>query len=576
MHTGDFAVRAGKPVVMAVLDAGWELERIKEHLSRYAEDYQVICMSSPGEALELLRSLCRAQEEVALVLADQWMTETTGAEFLEETRHLRPTAKRGMLISWGGWGDKATADAVRLAIARGRIDYYVLKPWRLPDEFFHRTITEFLHEWSRAAASSPQEVYVIGERWSQRAHELRSVLGRCGIPHAFLETDGERAQRYLAEAGAEASGLPIVIMLGGEPLVDPTDAELADAFGLRTRLERDEFDLAIVGAGPAGLAAAVYGGSEGLRTLVVEAEALGGQAGASSLIRNYLGFSRGISGSDLATRAYQQAWVFGVDFLLMQRAVGLAGGPQGWELTFSNGSRATARVVMLAVGVSYRRLGIPALEELVGAGVYYGSASAEAPGVAGERVVVVGGANAAGQAALHLARYASQVSMVVRGDNLRLSMSEYLQEHIRETPNVDVQLSTCVVDGGGDQRLERLVLEDLTTGERRTEEAAGLFAMIGAKPSTDWLPDEVVRDEWGFLLTGADVVATAGDTWPLTRPPLLFETSAPGIFAVGDVRHGSVKRVASAAGEGSVALSQVHEYLEAPAEPAGGRFSRSS
>jgi thioredoxin reductase (NADPH) len=567
MRTGLFAIRARKPVLLAVHDAGRELERIEEHLSRYAEDYHVVCMSSAGKALDLLRSLCRAEEEVALVLAEQWMSEMTGAAFLEETMRLRPTAKRGLLIGWGGWGDSATADAVRRGIALGSIDYYVLKPWRSPDEFFHRTITDFLHEWTRAAASAPQEVYVIGERWSQRAHELRNLLGRSGIPHAFLTSDDERAQRYLAEANADTSRLPVVIVLGGAPLVDPTDAELAGAFGLSTRLERDEFDLVIVGAGPAGLAAAVYGGSEGLRPLVVEAEAIGGQASASALIRNYLGFARGISGSELATRAYQQAWVFGVDFLLMQRAIALDRSSQGWALTFSDGSRAMARAVMLGVGISYRRLGIQALEELVGAGVYYGAASAEAPGLAGERVFVLGGANSAGQAVLHLARYASQATLVVRRDNLTATMSEYLVEQIRATPNIDVRLSTCVVDGGGRQRLEHLVLEDLTSGTRRTEEAAGLFAMIGATPRTDWLPHEIARDKWGYLLTGPDVAAAGDGVWPLGRPPLLFETSAPGVFAVGDVRHGSVKRVASAVGEGSVALSQVHEYLAAPAEP---------
>jgi thioredoxin reductase (NADPH) len=566
---------AEQPVILAV-DADDEArERLSTQLRRrFGADYRIACESSPADALELLRELCRAGTAVPIVLADQWLGGMTGEAFLTEVRALRPTAKRCLLIRWGGWGDRATADAVHRAMELGLIDYYVIKPWRSPDEQFNRIISEFLHEWTRSDPDQPKEIVIVGERWSQRAHALRDLLLRNGMPHSFAPTDSEEGREVLARAG-EGRRLPLVSVLGGDELEDPTNAELMQALGCVVELHRAEYDLIIVGAGPAGLAAAVYGSSEGLRTLTVECESVGGQAGSSSLIRNYLGFSRGISGSDLATRAYQQAWVFGAQFLLMREAARLEPFPGGWVLHMDDGSTACAPAIVLAPGVTYRRMGIPELEALTGAGVFYGASTSEAHALQGGHAYVIGGGNSAGQAAMHLSRYAERVNIVVRGATLSTSMSHYLQQVIDATPNVEVLLHTRVVGGGGAGRLERLVLE--RDGRRTEVEADGLFVMIGAQPRTDWLPDSIARDAWGYVLTGDAVAQDAGASgrWPLERAPLGLESCAPGIFAVGDVRHAAVKRVASAVGEGSVVVSQVHQFLgstaPAPAPPPASR-----
>lgn len=551
-----------RPVLFVVDDEADWLDRIGQELRRrYSSDYRILCERSAAKALQTLEAMRAAGEDVAVVLADQWIPEVTGSELLARVKELHPHAKRALLIAWGAWGDRPTADAVLRAMALGHIDYYVLKPWQSPDELFHRTVTEFLHEWTRTHPSRPREIAIVAERWSPRAHELRSLLARNGVPHAFHPSDSAEGRRLLGEAGREKADVPMVVLLDGRVLVDPSNAELAGGYGVTTELdEQRDFDVVVVGAGPAGLAAAVYASSEGLRTLAVERESIGGQAGSSSLIRNYLGFSRGVSGAELAQRAYQQAWVFGTSFLLMREVVGLRTEGERHLVRISDGSEATARAVVLAMGVSYRRLGIPALEALNGTGVFYGASISEVQALAGQQTYIVGGGNSAGQAAIHLSRYAKQVSMLVRGSSLADSMSQYLVDEIAAAGNIEVRLNTQVIDGGGEGRLERLTLRDTVTGETCAVDAAALFILIGARPHTDWLPEVVERDKWGFLLTGLDLAREGG--WSLERPAAMYETNVPWVFAVGDVRHRSVKRVASAVGEGSVVIQQVHEYLK--------------
>ena len=551
-----------RAAILAVDDDPDALGRLEQELGRrYAGDYRVICERSVDHAQVELEAIRAEGRELALVLVDQWLPDGTGEKLLAHVRTLHPNAKRALLVDWGAWADRPTADAIMHAMALGSIDYYVIKPWRSPDEFFHRTVSEFLHEWSRSGPWSPQEVVLIGTRWSQRSHELRSLLTRNGAPHVFHPSDSPEGRRRLAEVGKEDAEVPVAIVRDKDVLVNPTNTDLACAYGLTTELgEEHHFDVVVVGAGPAGLAAAVYASSEGLRTLTVERESIGGQAGASSLIRNYLGFSRGLSGAELAQRAYQQAWVFGAKFLLMRELTGLRTEGGRHVLTTADGSELTAGAVVLAMGVSYRRLGIPTLESLNGAGVFYGASVSEAQALAGEHVYVVGGGNSAGQAAVHLCRYAEQVTVLVRGPSLAESMSQYLCKQIAETDNIEVCLHREVVGGGGEGRLEQLSIRDTDTGETSNEPGSALFILIGAEPHTNWLPQEMERDQWGYLLTGSDV--GGDDSWRLDRPPHMFETSVPGVFAVGDVRQRSVKRVASAVGEGSVVIQQVHEYLE--------------
>jgi thioredoxin reductase (NADPH) len=553
---------AKRPVVLVVEDEGEVRARIRGELERrYGSDYRVRCVGSAAAALEKLERWRAAGDPVALVLSDQWMPDLTGEEFLARAKALYPAAKRALLIDFGAWGDRSTADAMLRAMARGRMDYYVLKPWRRADEYFHRTITEFLHEWERASSASPQEVVLIGERGSPRSHELRDFLARNGVPHVFHLSDSPEGRRRLAQAGQEGTRDPVVLLLGGGVLVDPSNAELADAYGVSTTLEgRSEFDVAVVGAGPAGLAAAVYAASEGLDTLVVERESIGGQAGSSSLIRNYLGFARGVSGSELAQRAFQQAWIFGARFLHTREVTGLR--PDGGRhvLTLSDGTEAAASAVVLATGVSYRRLRIPELEPFVGTGVFYGASVSEARAHAGQDVYVVGGANSAGQAALHLSRYAGRVILVARRDSLDETMSSYLIREIEAADNIEVRPRCEVAGGSGYGVLEAITLRDCDTAVEQTVPASALFILIGAEPHTAWLPSRIRRNDWGYVITGPDLPA---DSWPLHRRPLMLETSMPGVFAVGDARNGSTKRVASAVGEGSVVIEQVHQLLDA-------------
>jgi thioredoxin reductase (NADPH) len=527
---------------------------------RYGADYQLIRAGSDQDALEILGRLRDEQRQVSLVLADQRLA---GAELLARARPLHPAARRVLLTAWGYQGD---SQEVVQAIVLGDIDAYVAEPVASPDERFHRAVTEQLDEWTRSHLPGFEAVRVVGEEWAARSHELRELLGRNGVPFGFYPADGPEARRLLEEAGAAGAAgaaLPTVVLFDGRVLADPSNAEVAEALGVRTTPAGGRYDVAVIGAGPAGLAASVYGASEGLATLVLEPEAIGGQAGTSSLIRNYLGFPMGVSGADLAVRAYTQAWNFGAEYVYGNPAAGLR--PEGSDLvvTLADSYEVRTRAVVVASGMAYRRLGIPALDALTGAGVFYGAAASEAQAMKGSEVYVVGGANSAGQAAVHLARYAARVTMLLRGHSLAENMSEYLIREIESAPNITVRRRVAVTDAAGRGRLERLTVTDLDSGAAQTVAAMALFVMIGAEPRTQWLPGAVRRDESGFVLTGADLLTDGrpDETWPLRRLPMFLESSLPGVFAVGDVRHGSVKRVASAVGEGSIAIRLVHDHL---------------
>ncbi len=556
-----------RPLLLAVDADARLLGRIEGELQRaFGADFRVRGELLPEDAVRTLQGARHRQERVAVVLVDDSLADSARAEIFETARSLHPNARRALLVPWGAWAHPESAQKILRSMAVGDISYYVLKPWITPDELFHRVVAEFVQEWSRSEPANDREVVVVAPQQSGRAYAVSDLLGRNGIPHAFRSRDSELGRSVLAELG-HPEGEVVVWMpaIGGTQLIDPTDAEILEAWGIPTTLRGadPDFDLLVVGAGPAGLGAAVYASSEGIRTLVVEREAIGGQAGMSSLIRNYLGFSRGLSGAELVQRGYQQAWVFGAHFVVTREVERLT--PQergGFVAQITDVGEVRARAVVISAGVSYRRLGVPSLEELSGHGVYYGASVSAAQALTGLRAAVVGAGNSAGQAALHLARYCARVHMIVRGSNLADSMSAYLINAIAVQPLIKVHLNTEVVGGHGDGQLEWVTLSNRISGQEQELPLESLFVMIGARPRTEWLPTEVDRDQHGFLYTGAQ--AASCDSWTLARLPHPHETTVPGLFAVGDVRSGSVKRVASAVGEGSVVVSEIHQFLAAP------------
>jgi thioredoxin reductase (NADPH) len=548
---------------MTVDDDREVLRAIERDLRRkYGEQYRVLKADSGRSALETLRELKVRNDAAALLLVDQRMPGMSGVEFLKQADGLFPDAKRVLLTAY------ADTDAAIRAINEANVNHYLLKPWDPPEENLYPVLDGLLDDWRGNFRPAFEGIRVVGNRWSPKSHEVKDFLARNQIPYQWLdveatETDAEVRRLTESLPAEELAHLPLVIFPDGERLKEPTTAEIAKRVGLRSHADAEFYDLAIVGGGPAGLAAAVYGASEGLRTVMIEREAPGGQAGMSSKIENYLGFPSGLSGADLTRRAVTQARRFGVEILSPQEAAGArAEGPYRF-LKLADGTEISCHSLLIASGVQWRKLDVPGMERLTGAGVYYGAAMTEALSCRDEDVYVVGGANSAGQAAMHFSQYARRVIMIVRGDSLQRSMSQYLVEQIRKTPNIHVELNSYVAEVNGETHLQQVAVHCSESNETNRLPANYLFIFIGAQPRTEWLAGVVERDERGFILTGPDLMRDGKRPrgWQLERDPYLLETSVPGIFAVGDVRKGSIKRVASSVGEGSVAISFVHQYL---------------
>jgi len=525
---------------------------------RYGEQYRIVRAESPSAGLDALGQMKLRGDLVAVILADYRMPEQSGIDFLEQAMDIYPGARRVLLTAYADTG--AAIDAINVV----DLDHYLLKPWDPPEEKLYPVVDALLEAWEASDHRPVPETKVVGHRWSARSSEVREFLARNQVPYRWYSTEEAEGQRLLAAAGADGLALPVVITPDGDPLVEPTDAELASRVGLATTPSKDFYDLIVVGGGPAGLGAAVYGASEGLRTVLVERLASGGQAGQSSRIENYLGFPDGVSGGQLTDRARRQATKFGAEVLTTREVTGLEVRGSARRVTFADGTFIDAHAVILATGVSYRRLDVPGLAGLTGRGVYYGSALTEATACLGQDVYVVGGANSAGQAALYLARSAKSVTLLVRGPSLEKSMSYYLIKRIADIPNITVRTCTEVTGASGEDHLEGLTLRDTATGTTETVDAQWLYLFIGAEPLTGWLDGVVVRDTRGFVVAGPDLSA-GGERprgWPLDRMPYYLETSVPGVFVAGDARAESAKRVASAVGEGAMAVMLVHRYLE--------------
>jgi thioredoxin reductase (NADPH) len=553
-----------KPILIAVDKDETALLFIGQELrKRYGADYEVICDPSAEAALAMMQGIKDEDRQVALLFTDQSLLEMTGIEFLNRAHNLHPNAKRILLVGFRAWENRET---ILQAMTFGRIDSYLWKPTGPFDERFHSHIAELLEAWRHLNLPRPAIVKVIGGRWSARTHEFRALLDSYDAPYRFYDAASVEGQALLEEVQQAEGPFPVVIVdnsKGRRIFVDPSNEAFGRVMQVSHDIQGGDYDLAIVGAGPAGLSSAVYAASEGLRTIVIERGAIGGQAGTSTLIRNYLGFPLGISGFELARRAQDQAWLFGAEFATFRDVIGLYTDQDKRILSLASGEEIVTRSVILAMGAAYRRLGIPDLEAMVGAGVFYGGTVTEAQAMRGQQVFVAGAGNSAGQAAIYLAKYADHVTLLVRGSSLVTSMSDYLIKQITATGNIEVSLNTHIVTGYGTRRLEHLVLQTSASGEQRTVPAAALFIFIGVQPHTSWLPPTILRDKQGFILTGTDLTKDGRlpETWQLPRDPLLLETSLSGVFAVGDVRHHSVKRVASAVGAGSIAIQYIHEYL---------------
>jgi thioredoxin reductase (NADPH) len=551
-----------KPVMLTVDDDPEVLRAIERDLrGHYAQKYRVMRANSGSAALSTLRELKARNNPVALLIADQRMPQMDGVGFLAEAMNIHPDAKRALLTAY------ADTNAAIDAINEARVHYYLMKPWDPPEEKLFPALDDLLHDWTAQFRPPYEGIRVLGTRWSAHSYDLRDFLGRNQVPYQWIDvelasTDPE-VRRLVESLGPEAETLPLILFPDGQRLAEPAPAAVAAKIGLHTRAQTNFYDLAIVGGGPAGLAAAVYGASEGLRTVIVEREAPGGQAGLSSRIENYLGFPSGLSGGDLARRAVAQARRFDVEILSPQEAVNVCTEGPYRHVKLGDGSEISCHALLLAMGVQWRTLDVPGIERLQGAGVYYGGGASEAISCRGETVYVIGGANSAGQAAMHFSKFADKVIMLVRGNSLAATMSHYLIEQIEKTPKIEVWTDTRVTEVHGDGRLSDITVLRGANPESEKLPATSLFIFIGAQPRTQWLGDAILRDERGFILSGPDLLRDgkrpAG--WTLDRDPGLLETNVPGIFVVGDVRHGSVKRVASGVGEGAVVVQFIHQYL---------------
>ena len=551
-----------KPILLTVDDDPDVLRAIERDLrSQYGADYRVVSSDSPEGALDLLKSLKLRNDGVALLLADQRMPHMDGVVFLQHARQIFPEAKRALLTAY------ADTNAAISAINQANLDYFFMKPWDPPTEHLYPQLDDLLDDWQASYRPAFQGIRVLGTRWSPRSYELRDFLARSHVPYQWIDVEGSakdpETKRLLEALGPDATDLPVVLFSDGTKLLNSVPAEVAQKVGLQTRAETSFYDLAIVGGGPAGLAAAVYGASEGLHTVMVEREAPGGQAGMSSRIENYLGFPAGLSGGDLARRAVVQARRFGVEILAPLEAVGVRTEGPYRIIKLVDGNEISCHALMIATGVQWRRLEAPGIDRLQGAGVYYGGGATEALSCKGEMIYVVGGANSAGQAAMNFAKYADRVVIVVRGDSLSSTMSQYLIDQIKATPNIQLWTHASVAEVHGETHLEEISVLCSDSNKMERVPATAMFIFIGALPRTDWLAGTVERDERGFILTGPDLMqgGQRPKGWSPDRDPFLLETNVPGIFAVGDVRHGSVKRVASGVGEGSVAVQFIHQYL---------------
>jgi thioredoxin reductase (NADPH) len=551
-----------KPILLSVDDDSDVLRAIERDLrSQYGAEYRVIGSDSPEGALNLLKQLKVRNDSVALLLADQRMPHMDGVEFLQQAMRIYPEAKRALLTAY------ADTSAAISAINDANINYFFLKPWDPPADRLYPQLDDLLDDWQASYRPAFEGIRVLGTRWSPRSYELRDFLARNHVPYQWIDVElsanDPETKRLLEALGPEATNLPVVLFPDGTKLLESVPAQVAQKVGLRTRAQTNFYDLAIVGGGPAGLAAAVYGASEGLHTVIVEREAPGGQAGMSSRIENYLGFPTGLSGADLARRAVVQAQRFGVEILAPQEALGARTEGPYRLIKLGDGVEISCHALMIASGVQWRRLDAPGIDRLQGAGVYYGGGATEALSCKNEIVYVVGGANSAGQAAMNFAKYAERVVILVRGSSLSSTMSQYLVDQIKQTPNIQVWAHASVAEAHGDTHLEEISVLCSDTNKIERVPASAMFIFIGALPQTDWLAGLIERDERGFILTGPDLIRDGHlpKNWTLDRDPFLLESNVPGIFAVGDVRHGSVKRVASGVGEGSVAVQFIHQYL---------------
>ncbi len=548
-----------KPVILTVDDDPEVLRAVERDLrNRFGEHYRILRADSGETALKAVQQLQLRNDPVALFLVDQRMPHMSGVEFLEQAMQIYPQAKRALLTAY------ADTDAAIRAINSAKIDYYLLKPWDPPEERLYPQLEDLLDDWQASFRPPFEGIRVIGHRWSPHSHQVKNFLAGNQIPYQWLDIETEKQASVLLErAGADGQQLPLVLFPDGTHLTLPGNAQLADKIGLKTRAEKPFYDVIIAGGGPSGLAAGVYAASEGLRTLMIERIAPGGQAGSSARIENYLGFPAGLSGADLARRAVVQARRFGVEILAPQEVVGLRTEYPYHFVTLNNQTELSCHVLLIATGVQYRKLDVPGCAELTGAGVYYGAAMTEAISCVEEDIYILGGANSAGQAAIYFAKFAMSVTILVRGDSLSKSMSQYLINEIDATPNIKVRPHTGIVELKGTERLEQISIADAKTGATETVAATSLFIFIGAVPHTECLAGVVDRDEYGFILSGPDLMREGKypSGWKLDRDPYLLETNVPGIFVAGDVRHGSVKRVASSVGEGSIAVQFIHQYL---------------